>query len=386
MKTGPKVESLEVTVFEYEMQDMGTDYNGFNLVYEKGSTAKRQMAVLQMRTDADITGEVVTSQAELSTLPIWAPYIIGQSALERDRLYSDVKRALRQMARIGVAPMDNALWDIAGKFFDAPIWQLLGGHIKPLPCYASTTHGDENGGLDSPEAFADFAIQCKEMGYPAFKIHSWGQGSNHLDREIDVILKVREAVGPRMALMLDPACELNSWGDALLIGRACDDARFYWLEDPYRDGGISQFGHRKLRQLIRTPILQTEHVRSLEPHVDFAVAEATDFVRGDTNYDGVTGVMKIAHAAEGLGLDIEMHGAGPLQRHLMTSVRNTNYYEMGLLHPKNNGTSVPIYKDYADGLDTIDKSGCVYAPTGPGIGVDLDWDFINRHKVSHTKY
>jgi L-alanine-DL-glutamate epimerase-like enolase superfamily enzyme len=224
------------------------------------------------------------------------------------------------------------------------------------------------------------------MGYPAFKIHSWGEGSKRLDREIGVILKVREAVGPGIALMLDPACELTTWADAWQIGRACDDARFFWIEDPYRDGGISQFGHRKLRQLIKTPILQTEHVRTLEPHVDFAIAEATDFLRGDVGYDGVTGVMKIAHAAEGLGIDIEMHGAGPLQRHLMTSVRNTNYYEMGLLNPKNKGTGAPIYKGYHDGLDAIDKNGCVYAPTGPGIGVELDWDFINKHKVSHATY
>ena len=59
----------------------------------------------------------------------------------------------------------------------------------------------------------------------------------------------------------------------------------------------------------------TEHVRSLEPHVDFALAEATDFLRGDVGYDGITGVMKLAHAAEGLGLDIEFHGPGPAPVH-----------------------------------------------------------------------
>ena len=75
-----------------------------------------------------------------------------------------------------------------------------------------------------------------------------------------------------MDLMLDPACELMTFGDAVKVGWACDENRFFWYEDPYRDGGISQFAHRKLRQLINTPILQTEHVRSLEPHIDFAIA------------------------------------------------------------------------------------------------------------------
>ena len=69
--------------------------------------------------------------------------------------------------------VDIALWDIAGKLYDAPVYELLGGYRKNLPAYASTYHGDENGGLDSPEAFADFAEQCYDMGYRGFKIHGW---------------------------------------------------------------------------------------------------------------------------------------------------------------------------------------------------------------------
>ena len=76
--------------------------------------------------------------------------------------------------------------------------------------------------------------------------------------------------------------------------------------------GVSQFAHRKLRQLIKTPLLLGEHVRGLEPQVDLIAAEATDFVRADPDYDGgITGVMKIAHAAEGFGLDVEIHAPGP---------------------------------------------------------------------------
>jgi L-alanine-DL-glutamate epimerase-like enolase superfamily enzyme len=85
----------------------------------------------------------------------------------------------------------------------------------------------------------------------------------------------------------------------------------------------STFAHRKLRQLIKTQLLMTEHVRTLEPHVDFALAEATDFLRGDVGYDGITGAMKLAHAAEGLGLDIEFHGPGPAERQCMAAIRLT---------------------------------------------------------------
>ncbi len=100
------------------------------------------------------------------------------------------------------------------------------------------------------------------------------------------------------------------------------------------------------------PLLMTEHVRSLEPHVDFALAEATDFLRGDVGYDGITGVMKLAHAAESLGLDIEFHGPGPAQRQCMAAVRNTNYYEMGLVHPHAPQSDVAFQAEECDGWFT----------------------------------
>jgi len=387
MKGKPVITSIEVHEFEYELKDMGTDYNGFNAVYQPGGTLRRRSYAMRINTDLGLSGECVGGGvAEVSTLPMFAHYLLGKNAFERERIYKDVKRALRQMARIGIAPVDICLWDLGGKYYNAPIYELLGGYKKKLPCYASTYHGDNNGGLDSPEAFADFAEQCLNMGYPAFKIHGWGNAP--IEQEVANVHAVGKRVGSKMDLMLDPACEYETFGDALKVGRACDEEGFFWWEDPFKDGGISQFAHRKLRQLVKTPLLQTEHVRSLEPHVDFILADATDFVRGDVHYDGITGVMKLAHAAEGLGIDIEFHGPGPAQRQCMASVRNTNYYEMGLLNPKAPSShDIPIYQDgYRDGLDAIDENGCTDVPEGPGLGVKINWDFIRSHRTGGVEY
>jgi L-alanine-DL-glutamate epimerase-like enolase superfamily enzyme len=115
-----------------------------------------------------------------------------------------------------------------------------------------------------------------------------------------------------MDLMHDPACELETFADGLKLGRALDDQGFSWYEDPYRDGGISPRSHRKLRQQLDTPILQTEHVRGLEPITDFVATESTDFVRRDPEYDGgITGAMKRAKVAEGFRLDVEFHAHRP---------------------------------------------------------------------------
>ena len=383
----PIITRIHVHEYEYTLNDLGKDYNGFNIVYVPGSTLTRGGHIIRIFTDAGVVGEYAGgSEVDYASLRRFALYLIGKNALRREQINADVKRALRQVARIGLAPVDVALWDLAGKYYNAPICELLGGHKDSVPCYASTYHGDENGGLSTPEAFADFAEECAEMGYPAFKIHGWGNAP--ISQEIANVHAVGKRVGDRMDLMLDPACEYTTFADALKVGWACDDERFFWYEDPYQDGGISQFAHRKLRQLIKTPLLMTEHVRSLEPHMDFALAEATDYMRGDVGYDGITGVMKLAHACESIGLDIEFHGPGPAQRQCMAAIRNTNYYELGLVHPKapSHG-EIPLYRDgYRDTLDAVDGKGHVPVPKGPGLGVEIDWDWVSAHRTGRVEY
>ena len=381
-----KITQIQIHQYQYETENLAPDdyYNSFNTVYKPGAKLQRTGRVLQIHTDAGITGEYVgMSGADQAQLEGWSQYLIGRNPLQRELIYNDVKRALRKLDRMSMGPVDIALWDIAGKLYNAPVWEMLGGYRMNLPAYASTYHGDENGGLDTPEAFADFAVQCKEMGYTAFKIHGWSNAP--IRREVANVLAVRKAVGDDMDLMLDPACEYETFGDALRVGRACDEADYFWYEDPFQDGGISMFAQKKLRQLIKTPILMGEHLRTLETKVDSVVAEATDYVRVNPTYDlGITGAMKVAHAAEGFGLDVELHGNGPAQRHCMAAIRNTNYYELGLVHPIAPSSATTIYAEgyTGDRLDSIDANGDVAVPTGPGLGVTLDWDFIKAHQTS----
>jgi len=390
MKDRPKITKIEVHQFEYQVKDVGLEPVLSLPVYEPGGVTTLSAHAIRIFTDVGITGEYVGGwPTEYAAVPMFARRLLGRNALDREGICNDLKLTLRQRARMGMSQLDIALWDFAGKFYEAPIYELLGGNRTSLPCYASTYIGDNQpGGLNSPEAYADFAEQCLEMGYPAYKIHPWVEAP--IERVVAVIHAVGKRVGGKMDLMLDPFCAPKTFGDALKLGWACDEERFFWWEDPFRDGGISAFAHRKLRQLVRTPLLQLEHVRGLEPHVDFIVAEGTDFVRGDPDTDGgVTGVMKIAHAAEGFGLDIELHApTGPVRRHLMAAIHNSNYYEMGLVHPKApHILQPPVYKGgYRDGLDAIDKNGCVQLTQGPGLGVEYDWDFITKHSKGVVVY
>jgi L-alanine-DL-glutamate epimerase-like enolase superfamily enzyme len=385
----PTITRIESTEFSYPLDDVGYAPNGFGPAYEPGATAERKLFGIKVHTDTGVTGEYVGGNSPaFAQINMFAEYLVGKNPLDRERHWSESKRALRKYDRMGIGPVDIALWDFAGKYYDASIHELLGTYRTRLPAYASTYPGDRNGGLDTPEAYADFAEDCHDLGYPAYKIHVWDGDWRDTQQVIDTVHAVGERVGDEMNLMLDPACQLETFGDALTVGRACDEHEYFWYEDPFRDAGISQHAHRKLRQSLDTPILQTEHVRGLEIKTDFIAGEATDFVRSDPEYDaGITGAMKVARVAEGFGLDVELHAPGPAQRHCMAATRNTNYYEMALVHPDCQNTTPPVYLDgYDDQLDSIDSDGTVSVPDGSGLGVEYDWDYIDEHALGGRTY
>ena len=375
----PRITKVEIETFTYELSDLERGEHG--PTYSPGKSITNTAHAITISTDVGVTGEYVWSgPIEYAGACVVAELLVGQDPLEREYLYSRIKQAMRQQAEIGISAVDIALWDLAGKYHDAPIHQLLGGYRKTLPTYPASVHATEHDELKSPGEMADFAAQCKELGYPAFKIHGWENGEPR--REAETILAVRDRVGSSMDLMSDPYNALHTFGDAIKVGRACDEAGYFWYEDPLADGGISQFAHRKLRELLVTPLLLTEHVRGLEARVDFMVNGATDFVRGDVQYMGITATMKLAHAAEGLGLDIEMHSPGPAQRQCMAAIRNTNYYELSGSRPKGpNANYIPVYaNDYVDQLDAA-VDGHFPVPQGPGLGVEYDWTMIRRHSL-----
>ena len=386
-----KINRVEIISFSFPLTDMSLgDHSATgvgNIIYKKGESTEAERFAVRIACDDGSSGEYVThwvgTPSTFGQTRMLCPHLIGRDPEQRQLIFDDLKREIRAYDHMGHGPLDIALWDLAGKKYQTSVAKLLGGFRTAIPAYASTYHGqEEKGGLDSPEAFGDYALACQEKGFAGFKIHGWHDGNAR--REARTVLEVRKRVGDDMALMTDPGCQLRTYMDALYVGRACDEANYFWYEDPYRDNGISITGQRRLREQLKTPIVGSEYIRGLEIKADFLLRGGCDMIHADPEYDmGITGAMKLAHFSESLGLDIQMHACGPAHRAVISALRNTHFYEMALIGPGMMNSVPPVYLcGYSDQAEDLSPDGTVPVPDGPGLGVEYDWDYIMKHKTN----
>ena len=384
------IDRVEIHVFTFSLPNLGFGQgrgSGVgNVVYEQGATITPTRFAVRVYSNDGAVGSYVThwvgTRAALGQAEMLAPMLIGRDPAHREALHDDMKRELLAYDHMGQGTIDLALWDLAGRQHGMSVAAMLGAFRERLPTYASTYHGQSTpGGLDTPEAFADYAAACQERGFHGFKIHVWNDGD--VARESDNLRQVRARVGDGMPIMLDAACELRTWMDALAVGRVCDEVGCFWYEDPYRDSGVSTTGHRRLRERLKTPILVSEHIRSVEEKAEFLLGGGCDMIHVDPEYDlGITGAMKIVHVAEAFGLDIQVHACGPAHRAVAATARNTHFYEMALIGPDMPNCVPPVYDaGYSDQQEDLPADGCVPVPGGPGLGVEYDWDFIERNRT-----
>ena len=162
---------------------------------------------------------------------------------------------------------------------------------------------------------------------------------------------------------------------ALSVGRVLDELNFYWFEEPVPD---RQFGTlRRLADELRTPILAGETL-TLEELIEQVRIDSFDLARGDVYLkNGITGLMRAFRFCATRPMRLEVHTmATPLldvaNLHCNLAASNGGFAEV--IHP--------IYRFGLKGtpLD-IDAAGLLHAPRSPGLGVELDWDWLDNHTV-----
>jgi L-alanine-DL-glutamate epimerase-like enolase superfamily enzyme len=345
-------------------------------------------SLITVETDEDVEGYAFGAIPARVLEGLIKPTCIGADPLYRERIW----QALRERQRLNLGTLsdrilsyvDCALWDLAGRALGQPVYKLLGGFRDKVPAYASTMCGDDlEGGLDTPEAYADFATWCMARGYPAFKLHTWQPpmpGAPDVKRDVAACAAVREAVGPDVDLMLDPY-HYYSREEALYLARALEELGYTWMEEPMDEHSMSSYVW--LVQNTRLPICGPETAEGkMYVRAEWVKAGAADLLRGGVgDVGGITPLMKVAHLAEAFGMRMEVHGGGAANLHALCAMGIPGqYYERGLLHPfVDYETPAPWLNSLADPMD---DEGYVHVSQAPGLGWDIDWEYIEGNLVA----
>lgn len=313
--------------------------------------------------------------------------LVGGDAMHRERLWCELEHWQRgsagQLTDRALGAVDSALWDLIGRTLGQPVYQLLGGYRDKVPAYGSTMCGDElAGGLSTPEEYADFALKLVERGYKAIKLHTWMPPVSFAPdpgMDIKACTAVRRAVGPDIELMLDGYHEYSRT-DALRIGRALEELGFAWFEEMMNEQSTASYAW--LADQLDVPILGPESLSGKHyARAGWVTAGASDILRaGVTGCGGIGPTMKVAALAESFGMNCEVHGNGAPNLAVCGAIRNCRWYERGLLHPFLDYEEVPAYLNAL--VDPMDADGFVALPQAPGLGEDINFDYIARHTVA----
>jgi L-alanine-DL-glutamate epimerase-like enolase superfamily enzyme len=315
------------------------------------------------------------------------PALIGEDPMDRERLWRRMAHRQRAggggLSDRGLGYADQALWDLVGRKLETPVWKLIGGAREVVPAYASTMCGDETaGGLGSPEDYASFAKDLVAQGYKAIKLHTWlppVSFAPDVDMDIKACAAVREAVGPDIELMLDP----NHWYsrlEALKLGRALERLQYYWLEEPMEEASIQSY--RWLAEQLDIPVLGPETAAGKHfTRAEWLMSGACDILRiGVNDAGGITPALKTIHLAEAFNVDCEVHGSGSGNIAVIGGTFAGRWYERALLHPHFDYDDVPPH--LKSNIDPMDEDGNIHMPMLPGLGDDLDLDYIEGNLIA----
>ncbi|WP_433893741.1 enolase C-terminal domain-like protein [Streptomyces sp. CA-111067] len=326
-----------------------------------GSAPVGDGAVLHIGTDEGAEGVALFARpgaaATLTDLVdrVFRDELTGADPFQREWIWHRIWELdrIHELPLPALGLIDTALWDLAGRANDQPVWQLLGGFRDAIPAYASTST------FGTTEEFLDVADQCLALGYAGIKLHAWGD----VRRDAALCTALRDHVGPDVPLMYDGSAGFDL-PDALRLGKALSEADYLWYEEPMREFSISAY--RQLAERVDVPLLVAEtsdgaHMNS----ADFIRAGAATFgVRASTSLrGGITGAMRTAHLADAFRLRAEVHGSDIPNHHLCMAISNTTYYESLV-------TSTRVVRERH-----VDDQGLVHAPTGPGIALPLDYGY-----------
>jgi L-rhamnonate dehydratase len=237
------------------------------------------------------------------------PFLIGKDALRVEMLWDQMYRNNRH-SRAGhymmaLSAIDNALWDLRGKKFGTPVYDLLGGPTRnEVHVYGSCLSFSIEKGKAGPKA--------KQLFDQGFRHQKWflaygpGDGNAGLKRNIELVEELRNALGDEGELMFDA---FMGWDLPFATAwcKAVEKYRPYWIEEAFAADRLESFV--QLRQNTTIPVATGEHFYSRWEVINFLKAGAIQVVQADPEWcGGVSELVKICSLASSFGAKVFPHG------------------------------------------------------------------------------
>jgi L-alanine-DL-glutamate epimerase-like enolase superfamily enzyme len=343
-----------------------------------GKYTEVSICLVEVRTDAGITGvgEALArfsprAYAELIETSL-RPRLIGQNPTNITAHWHSMRRALSGRAGgmliEAISGIDIALWDILGKVADMPIHRLLGGVGRTeVPCYAASVNwgGDElmDGELD----------RYLEKGFPRIKVKVAKPVKDACRR----IERLRRRAGDEVGLCVD-ANWAYMLAEAIEVGRALSANGYFWFEEPLRPE--DEDGYEELHRRCDTPLAAGESNYTLDQSMRLVANRTLAFLQPDVaRSGGITETRRMAEFAAAHDVQYAPHiGMSGIicetaSVHLAAAMPNLAAMECE--------TDASPFKTWITGQPPgadRQKNGMLPVPTGPGLGVEVDWDAVKR--------
>ena len=361
--------------------------------FSQGWVKQRSATLLEIFTDEGITGWGEAFAQGLEPPEIAAavidkalkPLLIGADPLDIEVLWHRMYHMTRDYGRkgsviSGISAVDIALWDIAGKFHELPVYKLLGGAFRTrVQPYATGFYRIK--GQGEARRLGEEAIRHFEAGFSLMKV-KLGYG---VDDDIACMKEIGRAVqGKPITLMVDTN---HAYGraEALKLGRALDEYELRWYEEPVVPEDVQ--GYVEMRQRLSMPIAGGENEHTLYGFREFLGAGAVDVAQPDLgSCGGLSAGRHIIALAQSHGVQVNPHvwgsaiaqaaslqfiAAVPVAHHSLFAQEPILEYDRSS-HPfRQQLITKPIQH----------VGGWVEIPTGPGLGVEVDRAVLEKFRV-----
>jgi L-alanine-DL-glutamate epimerase-like enolase superfamily enzyme len=297
------------------------------------------------------------------------PKLVGRNPLQTEAIWLELFHYLRGIGRKGLmfcalSAIDIALWDLKGKIAGLPLCRLLGGERMAVPVYASggwTSYSDEE--------LVQEVTQMVARGFKAVKFKVGVEGGTNLGRDVARVRKVRDAVGPAIALMVD-ANNCFDAATAVQLANRIRDCDIMFFEEPVPADDIP--GLARFRRGTDIPLATGEHEYTKFGVRDLLLSEAADVVQVDgARAGGYTEMLKCAALTQAWNVKFAPHAMENIHLHLVAAVPNALFLERLLMFEH---LTANVFKN-----PPLPVDGMMHVPDLPGLGLELDMDFIREH-------